>query len=300
MSLTKSYSDAGGLLTLDVDTAWLVEQVDDRIDALIPAPPSGLFTKNYNDGANTLTLDVNVGALDARYVNATGDLMAGPLQVMFGSATDWMPAGTTFGVKASINSVAGATPMAVYGYAQAGLGNGDVAYGGYFTSHADRALSATGTTSFGVYATTEGGDTRWAGYFNGNVNVTGSFFAGSKSYRIDHPQDPLNKDIVHGVVETNGHGKLYCVTVEMNGAVGPMTINLDEALNMTSGTLGLIAQQLKVCGVYSTGAARVSAAVALTNEVGEIYDELTMESETPGDMSIVNVAHLRAARRPIH
>lgn len=50
----------------------------------------------------------------------------------------------------------------------------------------------------------------WAGYFVGNVNVTGSLsVTGSKAFMIDHPLDPSNKFLVHSSVESNEMKNLY-------------------------------------------------------------------------------------------
>lgn len=59
----------------------------------------------------------------------------------------------------------------VYGYAQGGT---NLNYGGKF-----EAVGPGTGTAYGVYATASGGSTNWAGYFVGDVNITGSLAAGS-------------------------------------------------------------------------------------------------------------------------
>ncbi|MCD6594110.1 hypothetical protein J7L68_00315, partial [bacterium] len=53
--------------------------------------------------------------------------------------------------------------------------------------------NGTGSTNYGVYGRASGATTDWAGYFNGDVNITGSLSKGAGSFLIDHPLDPLNK-----------------------------------------------------------------------------------------------------------
>ena len=87
-----------------------------------------------------------------------------------------------------------------------GLGNGstggsNIGLKGYATSHPDG--------NYSVYAVNPGtGSNNFAGYFDGNVtvtgnlNVTGSIAKGSGTFKIDHPLDPENKYLVHSFVES--------------------------------------------------------------------------------------------------
>lgn len=61
-----------------------------------------------------------------------------------------------------------------------------------------------------------------AGYFLGNVEVTGAFsVGGAKSFRIDHPLDPANKYLYHSSVESDYMMNLYngVATTDANGVV---------------------------------------------------------------------------------
>jgi len=87
-----------------------------------------------------------------------------------------------------------------------GLGNGstggsNIGLKGYATSHPDG--------NYSVYAVNPGtGINNFAGYFDGNVtvtgnlDVTGSIAKGSGTFKIDHPLDPENKYLVHSFVES--------------------------------------------------------------------------------------------------
>jgi len=70
---------------------------------------------------------------------------------------------------------------------------------------------ATGTGTgirYGVYGEASGGDTNWAGYFNGNVyadNITKSM----DETVIDHPLDPENKYLSHSSVNSSERINVY-------------------------------------------------------------------------------------------
>jgi hypothetical protein len=83
-------------------------------------------------------------------------------------------------------------------------------YGGYFSS-------ATG----------------WAGWFNGNVNVTGVLIKAAGAFRIDHPLDPGHKYLSHSFVESPDMKNIYDGIAVLDAA-GEALVTLPdyfEALN---------------------------------------------------------------------
>jgi hypothetical protein len=54
-----------------------------------------------------------------------------------------------------------------------------------------------------------GGPLRFAGYFRGNVNVTGTLSKGGGAFKIDHPLDPQNKYLSHSFVESPDMKNVY-------------------------------------------------------------------------------------------
>jgi hypothetical protein len=73
----------------------------------------------------------------------------------------------------------------------------------------------------------------WAGYFDGNVSVTGSLSKGAGGFRIDHPLDPENKYLQHSFVESPDMLNLYSGNVTLD-AQGQAWVKLPiwfEALN---------------------------------------------------------------------
>ncbi|MBK7629191.1 MAG: hypothetical protein IPJ23_00305 [Ignavibacteriales bacterium] len=88
-------------------------------------------------------------------------------------------------------------------------------------------------TNIGIYGTTTGGATSWAGYFSGNVNVTGTISKGGGSFKIDHPLDPTNKNLYHSFVESPDMMNIYNGNIITDGS-GYATVTMPnwfEALN---------------------------------------------------------------------
>ncbi len=72
-----------------------------------------------------------------------------------------------------------------------------------------------------------------AGYFQGNVVITGSLSKGSGSFKIDHPLDPANKYLYHSFVESPDMMNVYNGNIVTNQR-GLATVTLPdyfEALN---------------------------------------------------------------------
>ncbi len=59
----------------------------------------------------------------------------------------------------------------------------------------------------------------YAGYFFGDVNVSGTLSKGGGTFKIDHPQDPANKYLIHSFVESPDMMNIYNgnITTDANG-----------------------------------------------------------------------------------
>lgn len=114
----------------------------------------------------------------------------------------------------------------VYGYAD---GDGISDYYGV-RGFADSGTSGIG---YGVYGTAVGSGTRWAGYFYGNFNVTGTLSKGGGSFKIDHPLDPYNKYLYHSFVESPEMMNIYngLVRIDSNGTATVQMPDYFQALN---------------------------------------------------------------------
>lgn len=72
-----------------------------------------------------------------------------------------------------------------------------------------------------------------AGYFNGNVTVSGTLSKGGGSFKIDHPLDPQNKYLYHSFVESPDMMNVYNgnITTDVNGEATVQLPDYFEALN---------------------------------------------------------------------
>jgi len=105
----------------------------------------------------------------------------------------------SYGVMGMTSDVGGVN-YGVFGDAEGGtssMGTGGAGYGG---------------TSFniGIYGTAgTSATTNYAGYFYGDVYVNGTLSKGGGSFKIDHPQDPANKYLIHSFVESPDMMNVY-------------------------------------------------------------------------------------------
>lgn len=102
-----------------------------------------------------------------------------------------------WGTAGSIDSV-GETSTGVRGSAMTSSFTDRIARGVYGSATA----SFQSDTAYGIYGTTFGDGERYAGYFSGDVHITGTLSKSSGSFKIDHPMDPENKYLSHSFVES--------------------------------------------------------------------------------------------------
>ncbi len=87
------------------------------------------------------------------------------------------------------------------------------------------------TSGRGVYGSSPDG---FAGYFSGNVRVTGSIEKAGGSFKIDHPLDPENKYLLHSFVESPDMMDVYNgnVTLDASGQAVVQLPDWFQALNV--------------------------------------------------------------------
>ncbi len=147
--------------------------------------------------------------------------------------------------------------------ATSGTGYGVRAVGGYMGAYLDaNAPSYTGIiygaygyahgtggsgTRYGLYGYAIGGTTNYSGYFNGNVHVNGVLSKSSGTFKIDHPQDPENKYLIHSFVESPDMMNVYNgnITTDANGEAIVTLPSYFEAENID------FKYQLTVIGQFS-------------------------------------------------
>jgi len=124
---------------------------------------------------------------------------------------------------AGVYGVAVVSGIGVFG----GTRDGNGVQGSSSTGHGVHGTSGSG---YGVYGETSTGK---AGYFKGNVTVTGTLSKGGGSFMIDHPLDPEHKYLYHSFVESPDMKNVYdgVVTTDDNGYAEVVLPNWFEALN---------------------------------------------------------------------
>jgi hypothetical protein len=131
-----------------------------------------------------------------------------------------------------------------------------------------------GGTGYGVYGQSGNGygvvgdSPNWAGYFFGNVTVTGTLYKGAGAFKIDHPLDPAHKYLQHSFVESPDMLDIYNGTVRTD-ARGFATVQMPswfQALNRT------FRYQLTIVGTRGWNA-RVVKEIA--------HNRFTLQSDEP-------------------
>lgn len=74
-------------------------------------------------------------------------------------------------------------------------------------------------TNYGVYSYADSGLNNYAAVLDGDVDVTGTLSKSGGSFKIDHPQDPANKFLIHSFVESPDMMNVYNgnITTDANG-----------------------------------------------------------------------------------
>jgi hypothetical protein len=129
--------------------------------------------------------------------------------------------------------------LGVNGFVSGGSGLNCGAYG----------KASDGSSNYGVYGSANGGlarcsiigiygrspacDADYAGYFYGNVHVTGTVNEGALGFKIDHPLDPGNKYLCHSGVESPDMMNVYNgnVILDANGEATVQLPNYFEKVN---------------------------------------------------------------------
>jgi hypothetical protein len=188
---------------------------------------------------NPLVITGTFGTEDAR----------APLVV--GNSSDWYGAAglyveQTGGYGVRVGS-AGGSGMYVDSAGGDGVSVGSASYDGVYVRSAggdgvqvgsagDNGLEVWFSDDHGIYvygADNDNDGVGVAGYFDGDVTVTGEMSAGSKNFVIDHPLDPTGKYLYHSSVESPERLNVYNGNIT-TGAEGYATVTLPayfEALN---------------------------------------------------------------------
>lgn len=133
------------------------------------------------------------------------------------------------GISSSGTALSGgsATGYGIRGHSESGVGL-------YADSDSNDAVLGTINVGFksgivGVNPNTDG----WAGYFEGDVHITGTLTPASAISRIDHPLDPANRTLAHAFVGSPEMKNVYdgTVTLDMTGQATVKLPSYFDALN---------------------------------------------------------------------
>ncbi len=122
------------------------------------------------------------------------------------------------GVVGSVAQTGAGAIRGVYGTVAGGTGSNYGVYGN----------ATGGYACYGLYGVASGGaSVTYAGFFSGNVHVSGTLSKSAGTFKIDHPLDPANKYLSHSFVESPDMMNVYNGNVVMDG-VGEAWVELPE------------------------------------------------------------------------
>lgn len=141
---------------------------------------------------------------------------------VFGVVESDLMLGSRYGVYGEARK--GASSYGVYGFAVYSTNNYGI-----------RGYAYGGTNAYGVYGAATGGSAEtWAGWFDGEVNVTGTVHRANGGIRIDHPLDPAHKYLYHSSVESAERKNVYDGVVFLD-ASGEALVELPEWFEALNG-----------------------------------------------------------------
>lgn len=92
-----------------------------------------------------------------------------------------------------------------------------------------------------------------------DVDVVGTFTAGTKTFRIPHPVAE-GKDLVHSCIEGPKADLFYPGTIDL--VAGSATVNIDNVFGMTAGTFEALCRDIRVFTTNESGWAQVKGSVS--------------------------------------
>jgi hypothetical protein len=181
----------------------------------------GAYTQ-ATGGTDNYGLYATVPALIAG--NGTGVYALGKQTGVYGQAdsasasqTDWMGANLGYkeaiGVMGKGNALGNPSSTSNVGVAGSATSTGNWFNVGVF----GEAVNAG--ANYAIFGRAPVAASSYAGYFIGNVNISGNIAKSSGTFKIDHPQDPANKYLIHSFVESPDMMNVYNgnITTDANG-----------------------------------------------------------------------------------
>ncbi len=220
---TSDFTVSGSPVTTSgtLGLAWKVAPTpNNTVNAIVKRDSGG----NFN--ANSITVST-INAQELFSFNSAGG--EGTLSVATGTSGQgvWGEAdGTGFWNNAGPDGVHGVS-HGDSGSGVAGLNDSSLGYGVYGQGNNVGVFGLGGaglygeditSNSFGVYGIGDNTNS-YAGFFVGDVFVSGNLSKGGGSFQIDHPLDPANKYLYHSFVESPDMKNIYdgVATLDANG-----------------------------------------------------------------------------------
>jgi|GEM_PF-1102001 len=205
----------------DADSGVAIDASAGTGTAALLSGETGLECKGT--GANTAKFESKAAefsqVIDAEY---TGSYLADHIAIHGKSKpADYYGIGGAFeggwvGVAGHVSPTGSGYYIGVNSYVNGGSG---INYG--FFSNANGS-----GTNYGIYSVASGG-TSWAGYFEGDVTVTGTFVHSVSGFKIDHPLDPANRYLQHNSVESAEMKDIYDGVAVLDAA-GKVTVQMPD------------------------------------------------------------------------
>lgn len=161
------------------------------------------LTSAYSSGSAYDTRFLNQSTSDAMSANASGAILLTLTNTSVNASSHglWVTSGQGSNSWATVTRGIGGG---------GGLSSAATGWHGLHTT-----TSSPMTSDAGIYATNTGSG--WAGYFSGNVNVTGTLSKGGGAFKIDHPLDPEHQYLYHSFVESPDMKNIYDGVVVLDG-----------------------------------------------------------------------------------
>ena len=113
---------------------------------------------------------------------------------------------------------------------------------------------------------------------SGGLQVTGTISKGGGTFLIDHPLDPINRNLRHGFVEAPRYDLIYRGKVKLVDGVA--TVNIDESSAMTDGTFAALTKNACVTSLQNQeGFARIKPSVISGGQFEITCEDITCTDE---------------------
>ncbi len=214
-------ANASGIMTWCPNSYGLDARLGKGIRAIADSATAIRAESNFGSGAAAVLSSVYTGTATHDHVAVSGYSRPG----------DYYGIGGRF--EGGYRGVLGYVYPDASGYKSYVGVAGEVA-GGIGSNYGVYGNAYGGVTNYGVYGTASGGTTNWAGYFGGDVNITGNIVKAASTLAIDHPIDPDNKLLQQSEIVSDNLKAVYDGNATLDGN-GSAVVQLPDYLESFCG-----------------------------------------------------------------